>query len=251
MLTRALRNASAAALAVAAIACATTGAQPGPHTVAAAQTPLPGKPACFWLRNVYDWTVLSDSELIVHAPLTQNGYLVKLFEPVFDLDFHQGLGFEDVERTGLICGPNNDYLLVPHYQPRRIPIVAVQQLSNAEQAQLLLAAHKRVPRVLLAQQGGAATPPSAGPPPIGAPPAAAPMSAELYAYPKNGQSPEQQATDKSQCRAWASGQVAAAAAPAASGATGPTPAAPVAAGQGQNYQRAERACLEARGYSVQ
>jgi hypothetical protein len=51
-------------------------------------------------------------------------------------------------------------------------------------------------------------------------------------YPKNGQSPEQQATDKAECQQWASQQ----------------------AGQvAQNtldYQRAMAACVEGRGYSA-
>jgi hypothetical protein len=61
-------------------------------------------------------------------------------------------------------------------------------------------------------------------------------SEELYAYPKNGQSPEQQASDRSQCRAFASSQAA---------------GTPVGAGQHQEYLRAEAACLEARGYTVE
>lgn len=149
MLYRLLRNTAAVALAVVAVACASTHAG---APAAAATANLPGTPDCFWLRNVYDWTVLNNSELIVHVPLPQNAYLVKLFQPVFDLDFHQGLGFEDVERTGRICGPSRDYLLVPHYTPRRIPIVAVQRLSAPEQVQLLRAAKKPVPRVLLQPQ---------------------------------------------------------------------------------------------------
>lgn len=101
---------------------------------------------------------------------------------------------------------------------------------------------------------------------VGAPPGGAPsMSEELFAYPKSGQSPEQQAKDKSQCRAWASSQVAGMAA-APSGAQGPAPstppsnpgaagtppaAPPVTVAQRQDYLRAEAACLEARGYSVE
>ena len=142
---RVLSQAVAASMALVAVACASTPASPPVPPTAA----LPGAPACFWLRNVFDWTVLNNSELIVHAPLTQDAYLVRLFMPVFDLDFHLGLGFEDVEHTGLICGPARDYLLVPHYTPTRIPIIAVQKLTAAEQVQLLRAAKKPVPRKLL------------------------------------------------------------------------------------------------------
>lgn len=86
------------------------------------------------------------------------------------------------------------------------------------------------------------------PPPV---PAAAPASpppprsAQQFIYPNQGQSAEQQATDRYQCHAWAAQQ------------TGFDPAAPnggVSAGERQgrraDYDRAERACLEGRGYTV-
>jgi hypothetical protein len=155
MLTRLLRNVAVASGAAVVVACATTDAAPKQADTAN----LPGTPACFWVRNVWGWTVLNNSELIVQAPTNQNAYLVKLFEPVFDLDFHIGLGFQDVEHTGMICGPSRDYLIVRGYAPPRIPIVAVQKLTAAEQVQLLRAAKRPVPRGLLP----AATPPA--PPP--------------------------------------------------------------------------------------
>ena len=86
-----------------------------------------------------------------------------------------------------------------------------------------------------------AYPPGAAPPPgAAAPPGAAlppwaespPGGAELFAYPKNAQSDEQQQRDKQECRAWAAAQA---------GAGGPN--------RGDNL-RAQTACLEARGYSV-
>jgi hypothetical protein len=92
----------------------------------------------------------------------------------------------------------------------------------------------------------------------------------LYAYPKKGQTAQQQATDKRECSSWASAQTglnpppdATATAPIAPGngkasnakpdqrgaaANANTPA---TAQQWQNYLRAEGACLEARGYSVE
>jgi hypothetical protein len=66
--------------------------------------------------------------------------------------------------------------------------------------------------------------------------------ADLIAYPKNGQSDEQQGKDKFECHSWAAGQ------------TGfdPTKGSAAAAGGGQrsDYIRAQAACLEGRGYSV-
>jgi hypothetical protein len=84
-----------------------------------------------------------------------------------------------------------------------------------------------------------------------APPDAAPLttapptSPPLYAYPKSGQSEEQQATDRYECHSWARGQ---------SGFDPTQPLGGVAATQAEarrsDYQRAQKTCLEARGYSV-
>jgi hypothetical protein len=107
---------------------------------------LPGKPGCFWKSSFQgDWTVLNDSTLIVRAPLPKDVYVIKLFEPVFNLSFKQGLGLEDREHTGQICNNGDDYLLVPGWEPPQVPIVAVHALTAAEQEQLLRAAGKPVP----------------------------------------------------------------------------------------------------------
>jgi hypothetical protein len=108
--------------------------------------PLPGKPGCFWLSN-FDgsWTVLNDSELIVYAPLYSRPYLVKLFEPVPTLKFRERLGFADTERTGMICNGSMDDLLVPHWEPHRVPIVAVRELTAPEARHLLVENHIKLP----------------------------------------------------------------------------------------------------------
>ena len=74
-------------------------------------------------------------------------------------------------------------------------------------------------------------------------PAAAP--ADLFIYPKNGQSEEQQSKDRYECHSWAASQ------------SGFDPTQPLggveesqAAAKRADYQRAQTACLEARGYSV-
>ncbi|TKB12249.1 DUF6515 family protein [Desulforhopalus sp. IMCC35007] len=71
------------------------------------------------------------------------------------------------------------------------------------------------------------------------------MPNKIFVYPKEGQSQEQQATDRYECHSWAKGQ------------TGFDPTQPVggvAAAQNsakrQDYNRAMRACLDARGYST-
>ncbi len=69
---------------------------------------------------------------------------------------------------------------------------------------------------------------------------------QLFVYPMKGQSEQQQETDRYQCHRWAADQ------------TGFDPTQPggnvaesQTAGKRADYQRAMKACLEARGYSVQ
>ncbi len=86
---------------------------------------------------------------------------------------------------------------------------------------------------------------TAAPPDAAAATAAPPVSPDIYAYPKNGQSPEQQSTDRYECHHWASSQ---------SGFDPTQPLGGVSAADADarraDYQRAQRACLEGRGYSV-
>jgi hypothetical protein len=94
-----------------------------------------------------------------------------------------------------------------------------------------------------------------------------PSAANLFVYPKNGQSADQQARDRFECHRWAaeqsgfdptqSGSLAAtdAAKPDAPNATPPPGMAPAPGmapppGKRQDYLRAQTACLEGRGYSV-
>ena len=56
---------------------------------------------------------------------------------------------------------------------------------------------------------------------------------EVFMYPKNGQSPEQQATDKAQCQEWAQAQA---------GQVAQNPS---------DYRRAMIACVDGRGYTAQ
>jgi hypothetical protein len=72
-----------------------------------------------------------------------------------------------------------------------------------------------------------------------------PQGDQLFIYPQNGQSAEQQATDKYECHKWASSQ------------TGFDPTQPAggappdqAGSQRADYQRAMSACLQGRGYSA-
>ncbi len=72
-----------------------------------------------------------------------------------------------------------------------------------------------------------------------------PEAEELFIYPKKGQSEQQQAADRYQCHRWAVGQTSFD--PTKPG--GNVPAAQHASKR-SDYQRAMKACLEARGYSV-
>ena len=78
---------------------------------------------------------------------------------------------------------------------------------------------------------------------VGAPVGAQePVGTDLIAYPKNGQSADQQAKDKYECHHWAATQ------------SGFDPtlgaAASASASKRPDYMRAQAACLDGRGYSV-
>jgi len=141
-----------ALLAGAAAGCAST---PAAHHTAA----LPGQPACFYLANFRgDWTVLSDSTLIVETPPGHHAYLIKLFQPVVGLRFQEALGLKDVEHTGQICNNSQDELVVRGHGQLPVPIVAVRLITPAEHVRLLKAAGQTVPRDLQKRvsSGGAA-----------------------------------------------------------------------------------------------
>jgi len=94
---------------------------------------------------------------------------------------------------------------------------------------------------------GAAPEPDGPPPESGAAVASGVGAAteELFVYPQNGQPPDKQASDKYECHQWAVSQ------------TGFDPTQPAGGlppdqliTKRADYQRADRACLEGRGYSV-
>jgi hypothetical protein len=131
-------HAALLALAVGALAaggCAAMRAQSAP-----AAAPLPGTDACVFIRDVYDWVVVDTTTLIVYAPMRTDPYLLKLFAPVFDLDFRQRVGFEDAEHNGQLCGNGTDYLVIrDETGPERVPIVAFRKITPDQAKQLLAA----------------------------------------------------------------------------------------------------------------
>jgi hypothetical protein len=85
-------------------------------------------------------------------------------------------------------------------------------------------------------------PPPPGPAANGAPPSS---SDNIFIYPKNGQSGEQQARDRYECHRWAADQTA-------FDPTRPSGGVPseAALAKRADYMRAQQACLEARGYTM-
>lgn len=84
--------------------------------------------------------------------------------------------------------------------------------------------------------------PAPAPPPVNQAPApvqkqipAQTLATQVYVYPRQGQSPQQQAQDEAECNRWASTQMG----------TGFS-----ASQAATNFQRALAACLDAHGYSV-
>lgn len=87
----------------------------------------------------------------------------------------------------------------------------------------------------------------AGAPPPGpmSPPPGAPPADNIFIYPKNGQSPDQQGRDRYECHLWAASQTGF---DPSAGGRGLPPG--VAEQKRSDYGRAMNACLEARGYTV-
>jgi hypothetical protein len=116
------------------VGCASNGAS-APH---APPPPLPGTEACIFTVNLNDWTVIDNSTLIVYAPLRKDPYLLKLFAPIFDLQFRESLGFEDIEHNGQLC--KDDYVVTRGDSPHRTPIIAVRSLTPDQAKQIIAAA---------------------------------------------------------------------------------------------------------------
>jgi hypothetical protein len=114
---------------------------------------LPGKDGCFWTRSLFNWTVLDDSTLVVHAPMKQDAYLIKLFAPISGLTFHERLGFEGGGGDPAQICSNNAYMIAGGPIPEREPIVAVRSLTPDE-AKTLLASRGTKPAHQTPPAGG-------------------------------------------------------------------------------------------------
>jgi hypothetical protein len=130
--------------------CACISGPGGGHT-ARSVAALPGQPACFRLIN-FDgsWIPLNQRQLLVYAPLSSPPYLLQLFQPVVSLKSDQRLRFEDAEHTGMICDGRLDNVVLPRFQPHRVAIVAVHQITREQARSLMQTNGLKVPR----QQAG-------------------------------------------------------------------------------------------------
>jgi hypothetical protein len=73
---------------------------------------------------------------------------------------------------------------------------------------------------------------------------------DLFAYPKNGQSTEQQAQDKQECRSWAAAQTGFDRTQSGTASASALTVGTASPAKREDYLRAQAACFEARGYSV-
>lgn len=95
-----------------------------------------GTAACFYRRQVEDFTVLDPSNLIVYAPNKANAYHVYVSPPEPELRSASTLGFSS--RSSEICGYSRDALVLDaaggHH---RVPIFGVYRLNDAALSGLL------------------------------------------------------------------------------------------------------------------
>ena len=135
MITRTQRRCAALLIAVlSAASCATRSAQSQP-----AADGLPGTADCVWVLYIQNFDLIDPSTLIVYAPTPKDAFLVKLSQPVPDLNSHESVRFEAGHHDGRICGVDGD-MLVRTPSPQRVPVTAVRALTAAEVKQIKAAA---------------------------------------------------------------------------------------------------------------
>jgi len=99
--------------------------------------PLPGTEACVFRVNLWDFTVLDDSTLIVYGVSRRDAYLVKLFAPITALTFRETIGFESLGASSQLC--RGDYVIARGDIPERMPIDSLRAVTPAEAKQLIAA----------------------------------------------------------------------------------------------------------------
>jgi hypothetical protein len=117
----------------------------------AASDGLPGTPDCVFILYIQNFDIIDTATLIVYAPNPKDAFLVKLSQPVPDLNSRESIKFEAGHHDGRLCGVDGD-TLVRTPPPQRVAVAAVRALRAADVKQLKAAA-----------KGGLATPPAAAP----------------------------------------------------------------------------------------
>ena len=107
------------------------------NRVMAPATPLVSTPSttpedCIFSLVISDWTQLDRERLILYGPDSRQAFLVKLSFASPDLPFSTGIGVQDGDGNGRICGWGFDAILIPAGVPERIPIASVQKLTKGE-----------------------------------------------------------------------------------------------------------------------
>jgi hypothetical protein len=104
-----------------------------------------------YVLYIQNFDIIDPATLIVYAPNPKDAFLVKLSQPVPDLNSRENIKFEAGNHDGRICGVAGD-TLVRTPAPQRVPVSAVRALRAGEVKQLKAAAKSVV-----------ATPPAAAP----------------------------------------------------------------------------------------
>jgi hypothetical protein len=158
--------------------------------------------------------------------------------------FFEGVWYRPAGRRFLIAAPPIG-LVVP-FLPPYYTTIQVGSLPYYYANEVYYTPSQGGYVVVTAPQGeGYPSPPQAGPPPSGPLPSAQMPPSQIFIYPRQGQSPQKQATDRLECHNWAVSQ------------TGYDPSKPqIGLPETQmiqkqaDFKRAQGACLDGRGYTV-
>jgi hypothetical protein len=99
---------------------------------------LPGKDDCIWVLYVDRWETIDPSTLLVYTA-NNNYFLVKLAQPVLNLNNRDAVAFYASNRDDRVCGNGAD-LLVRTTDAVRDPIITIRSIkaSQARQYQKMI-----------------------------------------------------------------------------------------------------------------
>jgi hypothetical protein len=99
---------------------------------------LPGKEDCIWVLYVDRWVTIDNSTLLVYTA-NNNYFLVKVAQPVPNLNDHDAVAFYSSNHDDRVCGNGSD-LLVRTSDAVRDPIVTIRSIkaSLAKQYQKMV-----------------------------------------------------------------------------------------------------------------